>query len=443
MGSAPEGRRATHFRSRCHSDERGPTMAGRYLGLFCATLRACLVLCAGPTSARADDYRLKLGDTLTFSVPSLNIERKTTIGPDGKMAIPLMGSIDARNKTLEELQAIVKQTLPTKVYSQRLSDGREVGTVIAADEISLFVSEFRPVYASGDVLSPGERAFRPGMIVEQLLSMVGGLSLTQMRLENPYLGYADLRADYDAVWNDVVRLRARIDWLRRTLDLPVAAPDTTALKSPLPPALVKTIKDLQDSELNARAQRYAKERDDLERMITSSRNRITVVEKQREKEEEGARFDASEEQRINELVRQGAAAANRATEIRRLSLLSATRSLQVQVQAEAERKSYAEFIRQAGVLERDYRSALNTELQSVSTDYTKAQSRRESVWEKMLYTGATKLSLANGEAQQVKLVINRDTGSGWQPIDAEPSTELQPGDVVHVQIKLGQPYGSQ
>lgn len=129
---------------------------------------------AGP---KPGDYRLGPRDKVRVRVfewrPSRDeiyaweaLNAEYSIGVGGQIALPLIGEIPANGKTTAELSADISVLL-----QQRL------GTVTAPDT-TVEVIEHRPFYITGDVTTPGEYAFRPGLTVLQAVSLGGGLRRT-------------------------------------------------------------------------------------------------------------------------------------------------------------------------------------------------------------------------------------------------------------------------
>ncbi|MEO1206273.1 MAG: polysaccharide biosynthesis/export family protein [Pseudomonadota bacterium] len=125
----------------------------------------------GPTAA---EYKLGTQDKIRIQVfewrpardeifawDALNAEY--SIGVSGQLALPLIGQIPAGGKTTGELAADISTLL-----QQRM------GTVSAPDT-TVEIIEHRPFYLTGDVTTPGEYAYRPGLTVLQAVSLGGGL----------------------------------------------------------------------------------------------------------------------------------------------------------------------------------------------------------------------------------------------------------------------------
>jgi len=115
---------------------------------------------SGPPADAA--YTVKPGDTLTVSVwKEPDLQGPVLVRPDGTFSVPLAGQMDARNKTVQELQ----QELTSKL-KKYISD--PVVTV------SIQTIQGNKVYVIGQVQKPGEFVVNPRVDVMQALSMAGG-----------------------------------------------------------------------------------------------------------------------------------------------------------------------------------------------------------------------------------------------------------------------------
>ena len=83
------------------------------------------------------------------------------VRPDGQFSFPLVGEVDARGKTVAEINKVVKERL---------------GRFMSQPEVTVAVQEVRgnKVYVIGQVTKPGEFIVNPRVDVMQALSMAGG-----------------------------------------------------------------------------------------------------------------------------------------------------------------------------------------------------------------------------------------------------------------------------
>jgi len=122
-----------------------------------------MAFAAGPIYAADQAYQVQPGDVLSVSVwkePDLQ-GAAVLVRPDGTFSFPLVGQVDARGKTVTELQQIMTERL-----KKFISDPVVTATVT---EI-----KGNKVYVIGQVTRPGEFIVNPRVDVMQALSMAGG-----------------------------------------------------------------------------------------------------------------------------------------------------------------------------------------------------------------------------------------------------------------------------
>ena len=116
-----------------------------------------------PSGPPADSsYTVKPGDLLAISVwKEPDLQGPVLVRPDGTFSFPLAGQMDARNKTVAELQQMVTDKL--RKY-------------ISDPVVTVSVQEIKgnKVYVIGQVNKPGDFVVNPRVDVMQALSMAGG-----------------------------------------------------------------------------------------------------------------------------------------------------------------------------------------------------------------------------------------------------------------------------
>ena len=109
-------------------------------------------------------YTVKPGDTLEISVwKEPDLQRTVLVRPDGAFSFPLVGEVDARGKTVSELNKTVSDRL-TKFISDAV-------VTISVQEI-----KGNKIYVLGQVTKPGEFIVNPSVNIMQALSMAGGMT---------------------------------------------------------------------------------------------------------------------------------------------------------------------------------------------------------------------------------------------------------------------------
>jgi polysaccharide biosynthesis/export protein len=115
-----------------------------------------------PAGTPTEPYTVKPGDMLSIAVwKEPDLQGPVLVRPDGSFSFPLAGQIDARNRTVAELQQTVTDRL-----KKFISD--PVVTVSVAEV------KGNKVYVLGQVNRPGEFIVNPRVDVMQALSMAGG-----------------------------------------------------------------------------------------------------------------------------------------------------------------------------------------------------------------------------------------------------------------------------
>lgn len=134
-----------------------------------SVLLALIAMCSAllPTLVRAQaqpNYHVKPGDVLEISVwKEPDLQRTVLVRPDGMFSFPLVGEIDARGKTVADLNKLV---------------GERVGKYIADAVVTVTLTEVKgnKIFVIGQVNKPGEFIVNPSVNVMQALSMAGGVT---------------------------------------------------------------------------------------------------------------------------------------------------------------------------------------------------------------------------------------------------------------------------
>ncbi len=114
------------------------------------------------TAAEEGAYAVKPGDLLQISVwKEPELQSPVLVRPDGAFSFPLAGEVDARGKSVADLQKLITERL--RKY-------------ISDPVVTVSVQEVKgnKVYVIGQVNKPGEFIVNPSVDVMQALSMAGG-----------------------------------------------------------------------------------------------------------------------------------------------------------------------------------------------------------------------------------------------------------------------------
>ncbi|MEM6943422.1 MAG: polysaccharide biosynthesis/export family protein [Pseudomonadota bacterium] len=148
-----------------------------------------LFAAALPVAAAAQSFTLKPGDVISVTVlEDTNLNRSALVRPDGKISLPLAGTIIAEGRTPEEVQQAILDRLaadfitpPTvTVALQSLGAANQISQTEDAQQDALLDEGGIPivstVYVIGLVGNPGPIQIEPGrrLTVLQALALAGG-----------------------------------------------------------------------------------------------------------------------------------------------------------------------------------------------------------------------------------------------------------------------------
>jgi len=127
-----------------------------------------LMLAAPMALAQAAGYRIQPGDTLSVTVlEDETLNRQALVLPDGRISVPLAGSIRAAGQSVES----VEKTIADRLASHFAVRPNVFVSVTAVDEDALTF----PIYVLGRVAEPGIREVEVGTNLLQAIAVAGGL----------------------------------------------------------------------------------------------------------------------------------------------------------------------------------------------------------------------------------------------------------------------------
>lgn len=116
-----------------------------------------------PTPTIEGPYRLDTGDKLrvvVYEQPGLtNIYEVNQLGT---ITVPLIGEVQARGATVDEISARVRSKL--------------AASYLRNPDVTAEVATYRPFFALGEVGNPGQYTYVPGMTAETAIAAAGGFT---------------------------------------------------------------------------------------------------------------------------------------------------------------------------------------------------------------------------------------------------------------------------
>jgi polysaccharide export outer membrane protein len=131
-------------------------------------LAAALLVAAGALAQPAG-YRIQPGDTLQVTVlEDESLNRTLLVAPDGRISVPLAGSIDVAGTTVDAVENIIADRLAPN-FAVRPN------VFVALTEVDEAAGLF-DIYVLGEVNEPGLKEVEPGTTLLQALALAGGPS---------------------------------------------------------------------------------------------------------------------------------------------------------------------------------------------------------------------------------------------------------------------------
>lgn len=400
------------------------TIAASLAALFAASL-------AGTAALAAGEYRLRAGDKVEITAIGVpDLKQRLTVGIDGEISISLIGNTTAAGLTVAELQAKIQQLAGQKTFRLR-GPGANEFIVLEPQDVSVSIAEYRPIYVSGDVGKPGSQPFSPGLTSRQAITMAGGCDLTRFGVLNPVLTSADLRSEYERAWIEFATESLRLGRIEAELEGKQQVSLDSAGEIPLAPAFLAGLTAAENEKLRLRTAELKAQKAFYDRQVEILGERAGTLQAQRVEEEKGLRLDEAEANRIAEQARTGISAVNRVADARRVSLLSATRALQIGVAATGARREQAQAVRDGDTLLAKRREELLTEIQDARGRVQSARARLQAAADKLVYTGLFRSQISRGYGDPELTLIRKGDGKVEQ-LTPEIDAEMSPGDVLQV-----------
>jgi polysaccharide export outer membrane protein len=405
------------------------------------SLLAALGLLATANNAAAADvgsaYQLSPGDIVEIGISSLpERTQRAVIQMDGTIALPEVGMVPVAGLTPAELQDRMEMILPTKIFHQRLPDGREQMIVVKPGDVTATVAEYRPIYVTGDVLTPGQQAYRPLMTVRQAVAVSGGPSLLRSRANQAGPDPVDLQRDYESLWGEYTRdyfHRARV---RAELQGEASFDTKPPQGSPLPAAFSSAIANAEAESLKISLDNFQQEQTYVDQGAQDAATQIEVLTKREQVETEGVKADEEDLAKVTKLFEAGNLTSARLSDVRRSALLSSNGVLQTSVELMRTRRQQEDYLRQRERNENTRRIGLLSELKDTDVRLADTSARLHAASQKLQPAGASTQPLPSvgGEAVRAEITIVRKVGEEWRKQPAGEDTEVLPGDTIEVRF---------
>ena len=344
------------------------------------------------------------------------------VSPEGKIGLPVIGSLHVSDMTGTEVAARIAGTLRDKMR------------LLAVPEVTVEIAEYPPIYVVGAVTTPGAYPFRPGLTALQALAIAGGRyrppADRQQRPDTITLGgeLATLRHDRMRLLGRMARLQAEIAGDTEIRFPPELTTDGSG-------KLAEEVVTLERSLFAARANETNRQLASLAELRDMYRNEIQLLGARSKDSSDEIAQTEKEVGGISKLVEQGITPASRWSDLRRmLAQMRATHS-QDDIATMTARQNLSDATRKEFGIHDNRQTEIATQLRDSQSDLARLNSREETLRQILLSDNSGHLEGPAGSSE-LRFAVVRQDHSGSAEAPASESTPLRPGDVLKVETGL-------
>ena len=337
----------------------------------------------------------------------------------GTISLPVIGTLPVGSLDNAGLAAEVAKLLQVKIG------------LVNKPDVTVEVVEYPPIYVVGDVTKPGEYPFRSQMTVLQALALSGGEKKPDsLESEKQTLLAGDLQIMDRSLLSaaaKIARLQAEASGAKDAKDIVFPSQMMAGFDSELVEEVTKqeeTIFAARVSELD----RQAKSLDELRGLLKSE---IDVLEEKIKSADSLIATAERELAAVSTLVDKGIAVASRKSDLERTLAGYRTDRLDQVTAIMRARQAITEATRNLDGLHDKKQTEVASELQQERSNFDQLK-MKQSASQKVLLQMLASQSATTGDKPSVTFSITRlDNGEAIQ-LPATETSQLRPGDVVHV-----------
>lgn len=384
-----------------------------------------------PAPLMADEYRLDTQDRLRIRVVEWQTVEGTfrewsavsgdyLVGASGNLSLPFLGETPAAGKTTAEIAETISETLQQKFgLSQR-------------PETSVELAEYRPFYVFGDVETPGQYPYAPGLTVIKAMSIAGGLrNSSGQRAERDFL---NAKGSYDVLADE--KLRLLVKRARLTAEAQGKSSFETPKDLPASPELEAIVAD-ESAVMAARQGRLKRQLEALDSLKQLLESEIDSLEQKSVTQRRQIDLAKKELSDIGSLAEQGLVVNTRILNTERTIADLEGRLLDLETAILRAKQDISQATQDAINLQDGLEADITGERQRVEADLAAAELKIDMNRGLMAEALSVAPALALTDEADVEIVVQRAVDGEVREIAAGETSTVNPGDVIKVRLKLG------
>ncbi|MDR6101347.1 exopolysaccharide production protein ExoF [Agrobacterium larrymoorei] len=398
---------------------------------------AAALLLTSPLSALAQDgqYRLGTADKLRIRVAEWQpadgtirnwdvINGDYSVGPSGTLSLPFIGQLNVAGKTAGEVGEAIGAELQSKFALRNLPSA------------SVEVAQFRPVFLTGDVQTPGEYPYAPNMTVLKAVSLAGGLRRSDagQRFARDFINARGDAAVYDDQRGRLLARQARL--------IAEVSGEQEIKKTPEMEKVVN-IDALLESEsalMKSRTERYTlqlKALKDLRELLDAE---VESLRKKAESQQRQLQLANEDREKVNRLNEQGLALAQRRISAEERAAEVEATLLDIDTNALRAKQDINKAVQDEINLRNDWDAQRSKELQDTQAELQKLNlqlsTSRELMSEALAQSAEALRFDPSGKSASISYVVVREDKGKSKEIKVDETTALEPGDVIKVSSEV-------
>lgn len=347
------------------------------------------------------------------------------VAADGTVTVPSLGAIDVSGYTADELGAEIARRLQTKLG---LRD---------APDASVQVTAYPPIYIVGNVSTPGQYDYRPGMTVVQALALAGG----EQRI-NTAVGMSEtirLESDLIGFGSEILRGNARLARLKTELALgdKIDFPTTLSPSDPTAAEIMDQEKLIFDAHTNG----MARQKTGLEQLAELYNAEIDALSQKEQAITDQIARAEKQLATITDLVASGSATVSRQNDAERVLADLRSERLDNIIGSMTARENLNRSQRDLAKLVDDQQSEVANQIQDVQAGLEKLTQQQTATMRMLNQSVAfdDKTMAALGATTELNYSILRQQSGTPVTMSATEASTLLPGDLVKVTMQMQPP----